>query len=274
MKPFLAVEATMDANRSRRLNFNARLLSTKRHVGEEKDVLEASSGSEGIPFCWETVPGLPKNLSLKKDDGLTLESDTPRLKLPPGRLKVKVNGEENGRNKTDNREAMTAANLCLKTPEETQQNNLEGSNQDAVEVLSLTQAIDMVEHQTNPKSGGSGYSNGYFTVDTTGHSSDLSDPSYIIERFLPDAAALAAVTSSAAKKPTSKNNSSSRFGNLWSGQSKRSAFAFASPSPKGCGLHVLLPTTWGARHRICGMKTAFSPCSHIDLQPRFAPKEK
>lgn len=81
---FLTVGEMMDMNRSRRLNFNAPFLSTKRHdVNQEKVPGQCPEAS--VPFCWETTPGMPKNLSHLKHDP---ESETPRLKLPPGRLKV------------------------------------------------------------------------------------------------------------------------------------------------------------------------------------------
>lgn len=81
---FLTIEEMMDMNRSRRLNFNAPFLSTKRHdVNQEKVPGQCPEAS--VPFCWETTPGMPKNLSHLKHDP---ESETPRLKLPPGRLKV------------------------------------------------------------------------------------------------------------------------------------------------------------------------------------------
>ena len=81
---FLTIEEMMDMNRSRRLNFNAPFLSTKRHdVNQEKVPGQCPEAS--VPFCWETTPGMPKNMSHLKHDP---ESETPRLKLPPGRLKV------------------------------------------------------------------------------------------------------------------------------------------------------------------------------------------
>lgn len=80
---FLTVEEMMDMNRSRRLNFNAPFLSTKRHVTQGK--LPGQCPEASVPFCWETTPGMPKNLSHLKNDS---ESETPRLKLPPARLKV------------------------------------------------------------------------------------------------------------------------------------------------------------------------------------------
>ncbi|AAC14403.1 unknown [Arabidopsis thaliana] len=224
---YLTVEEMMDINRSRRLNFNAPFLSTKRHVTQEK--LPGQFPEASVPFCWETAPGMPKNSSHLKNDA---ESETPRLKLPPGRLKEYFHQ----------------------------------TNQDAVDVLSLTQAIDMVElpkdsvsESDDDRSSVGGDSNGYLTMESTERSEDMS-PSYIIERFLPDAAALAAVTSAASQRRKKKLS-------YLSGETVRQSCF----SPKACGLHVLLP--WSTKHRICGVKNAFSPSSHVHLQPKFITKD-
>ncbi|CAN8268170.1 unnamed protein product [Cochlearia groenlandica] len=223
----------MDINRSRRLNFNAPFLSTKRHVPEQK--LPGQYPEASVPFCWETTPGMPKNFSYKKDDS---ESETPRLKLPPGRLKVH-NGEND-----DASEGLTPASfLRLK-----KHNNHKHFNQPEVDVaddMSLTQAIDMVEHRkgsvTDSDDGTSrgGDSNGHLTMESTERSENMS-PSYIIERFLPDAAALAVVTSAANQKKKKKLS-------YLSATVRQSCF-----SPKACGLNV----PWSTKHRICGVKNA------------------
>ncbi|KAL1199791.1 hypothetical protein V5N11_013054 [Cardamine amara subsp. amara] len=254
---FLTVEEMMDMNRSRRLNFNAPFLSTKRHVTQEK--LPGQFQEASVPFCWETSPGMPKNSSLMKHDS---ESETPRLKLPPGRLKVHGNGENEDFD--DASESLTPARL-LRLKKRDNQVYFHQTNQDVVDVLSLTQAIDMVEQpkdsvsESDDGSSGGGGSNGYLTMESTERSEDMS-PSYIIERFLPDAAALAAVTSAASQKRKKK------LSYLNAATVRQSCF-----SPKACGLHVLLP--WSTMHRICGVKNAFSPSSHNHLQPKFITKE-
>ncbi|ESQ45337.1 hypothetical protein EUTSA_v10010652mg [Eutrema salsugineum] len=256
MISFLTIEEMMDMNRSRRLNFNAPFLSTKRHVTQEK--LPGQFPEASVPFCWETAPGMPKNSSLLKNDS---ESETPRLKLPPGRLKMNVNGENSDFD--DVSESLTPARLLRMKKRDTQEHS-HYTDRDAVDVLSLTQAIDMVEHpkdsvtEFDDGSSGGGDSNGYLTMESTERSQDMS-PSYIIERFLPDAAALAAVTSAASQRRKKKLS-------YLSATVRQSCF-----SPKACGLHVLLP--WSTKHRICGVKNAFSPSSHIHLQPKFITKD-
>lgn len=136
-------------------------------------------------------------------------------------------------------------------------------DRDTVDVLSLTQAIDMVEQPkdslTESDDGTSGGdSNGYLTMESTERSEEMS-PSYIIERFLPDAAALAAVTSAASQRRKNKLS-------YLSTTVRQSCF-----SPKACGLHMLLP--WSTKHRICGVKNAFSPISQVNLQPKFITKD-
>ncbi|CAA7019280.1 unnamed protein product [Microthlaspi erraticum] len=250
----------MDMNRSRRLNFNAPFLSTKRHATQEK--LPGHCPEASVPFCWETTPGMPKNLSHLKNDS---ESETPRLKLPPGRLKMHVNSE-NG-DFEDASQILTPASF-LRLNKRDSYEHLHQNDQDAVDVLSLTQAIDMVEHPkdsftesddgSSRGGGGGGDSNGYLTMESTERSEDMS-PSYIIERFLPDAAALAAVTSAASQRRKKKLS-------YLSATVKQSCF-----SPKACGLHVLLP--WSTKHRICGVENAFSPSSQIHLQRKFITKD-
>nr|VDC82736.1 unnamed protein product [Brassica rapa] len=87
---------------------------------------------------------------------------------------------------------------------------------------------------------------------STERSEDISS-SYIIEQFLPDVAALAAVTQAASQRK--KKNLSYLTATV-----KQSCF-----SPSSCGLHVLL-LPWSTKHRICGVNNAFS-------QPKFITKD-
>lgn len=161
----------------------------------------------------------------------------------------------------DASESLTPARL-LRLKKHNNHDHFHETIQDAVDVLSLTQAIDMVEPpkesvtESDDGSSGGGDSNGYLTMESTERSEDMS---YIIERFLPDAAALAAVTSAASQRRKKK------LSHL-SATVRQSCF-----SPKACGLHALLP--WSTKHRICGVKNAFSPSSHIHLQPKFITKD-
>lgn len=173
-----------------------------------------------------------------------------------------VNGE-NG-DLEDGSQSLTPASW-LRLNKRDNHEHFHKNKQDAVDVLSLTQAIDMVEHPkdsvTESDDGSSGGdSNGYLTMESTERSEDMS-PSYIIERFLPDAAALAAVTSAASQRRKKKLSYLSASATV-----RQSCF-----SPKACGLHVLLP--WSTKHRICGVKNAFSPSSQIHLQPKFITKD-
>ncbi|KAH0853177.1 hypothetical protein HID58_090677 [Brassica napus] len=86
-------------------------------------------------------------------------------------------------------------------------------------------------------------------MESTERSEDMSS-SYIIERFLPDAAVLAAVTSAASQRKKLSDLTATV---------RQSCF-----SPIACGLHVLLP--WSTKHRICGVNNAFS-------QPKFITKD-
>jgi len=176
---------------------------------------------------------------------------------------VHVTGENDDLD--DASESLTPAKL-LHMKKRNNQEYFHQTNQDAVDVLSLTQAIDMVElpkdsvsESDDDRSSVGGDSNGYLTMESTERSEDMS-PSYIIERFLPDAAALAAVTSAASQRRKKKLS-------YLSGETVRQSCF----SPKACGLHVLLP--WSTKHRICGVKNAFSPSSHVHLQPKFITKD-
>ncbi|KAF7146137.1 hypothetical protein RHSIM_Rhsim04G0175600 [Rhododendron simsii] len=74
-------------------------------------------------------------------------------------------------------------------------------------------------------------------------------PSFIIQRFLPDAAALAASSSSALAIAKNLNNRLPQSSN----SSRGSCVSQPYPSPKSCGLEVFFP--WRLKPKPCGLKS-------------------
>lgn len=234
----------MNETMEKKLNFNAPLLSTRRqhHNQISSDTKESSNG---IPFCWEQAPGKPKNLDRRSID---IEAETPRPKPPPGRWRRPPKQDHDH----DHDQGCDAdADVDV---------HIDYDNHDVfsddMEVLSLTEAIDIVEKKEEML-----LHYGY------GSSSELDDdhhpsPNFIMERFLPDAAALAASSSSSTTLTNRYNNSEQTT----SPSPSPSPCVSQSPpvikggssfswSPKRCGLEILLPWRMKMRHSLCGVKT-------------------
>ncbi|GLT66156.1 hypothetical protein SLA2020_385400 [Shorea laevis] len=209
----------MDVKRPKRLNFNAPLLSTRR-TGGHSGIEERRDTSNRVPFCWEQAPGRPKNP--ERRDGINDEAETPRPRLPPSRWRPPIESTYNG----DAREK-------------------EDENGDD---LSLTEAIDILERGEHFP-----VSDGFNSEDSSSDGSKNPSPNFIIERFLPDATALAAAFS--ALNPNEKLRLAYDY--------PETLVTKADP-PKGCGLEILLP--WHVKHRVCGVKSPIEQSTAV-LQP-------
>ncbi|XP_038883247.1 uncharacterized protein LOC120074256 [Benincasa hispida] len=239
---------------ARKLNFNAPLLTTRRppaNVGLDRlsistaARISSSTTSDRVPFCWEQVPGKPKEY-VERCHGSAHESDvtTPRPTLPPGWWRPPIQTRRNSRH--------------LHCNDHGCEDNVDGNNDnddnssgsgyvlsDAMDVLSLSEAIDIVEkaekahkfsnelklkelklyeeEEEEERNNNSNYN----------HSSN-----FMIERFLPDATALAA----------------SSVLNRHAFSPQRVSKRPFSP-PKGCGLDVLFPWRIKHHHQLCGVKS-------------------
>ncbi|XP_007026610.2 PREDICTED: uncharacterized protein LOC18597481 [Theobroma cacao] len=262
----------MEKKRPRKLNFNAPLLSTRRpaggHIGDELSCTNSQGGckdsSNGIPFCWEQAPGKPKNLdgSNNVDD-----AETPRPKLPPSKWRPPEEACQDHNHDHDEG--------CDADVDDYDDDNNVDVFSDAMEVLSLTQAIDIVEKAEKFRGSSDGLkSKSLEPSDLDGLNlesldrSDCPSPSFIIERFLPDATALAASsamnTSLKTKLPYLCNYSESPC-------VSQAVINRPFSSPKGCGLEILLP--WRMKHKLCGVKSPIKESSII-VKPTTSSKQK
>lgn len=241
----------MDSILSRKLNFNAPLLSTKRLCDSSFAGSSCLSNSldtlqnTRVPFSWEQAPGKPKDL--KRGDGID-DGDTPRLRLPPCLwCPLKVAAEPD----------VDSADLAFD-----QDNGCDGDDDydnnkktdvfsDALDDLSLSEAFDIIQQS---ETAAHSDSNDGLRLKLEESRGDQS-PTYLINRFLPDANALAA---SSVLHFT--NDSNKKACDTWhhglTGSGRNSC---ASASPKGCGLGFLF--SWGMKNKFCAMKSPVLPCS-------------
>ncbi|XVE97130.1 hypothetical protein REPUB_Repub02eG0284200 [Reevesia pubescens] len=266
----------MEKKRPRKLNLNAPLLSTRRpgaggHISDKVSCTNSMVGwkdsSNGIPFCWEQTPGKPKNLERNNID----EAETPRPKPPPGRWrppKEATNGDHHDE----------GCDADVDDYDDDDDNDDVFSN--AMEVLSLTEAIDIVEKAEKFHGSSDGLKSkslepsdldGFNLEMSLEHSTDCPSPTFIIERFLPDATALAA--SSALNMSKTKLpylcNYSDQSTYVSQAVMKRSTFS----SPKHCGLEILLP--WRMKHQPCGVKSPIKEIRSTNIvQPKTSTKQK
>ncbi|KAL4557848.1 hypothetical protein LXL04_036042 [Taraxacum kok-saghyz] len=217
----------------RKLNLDAPLLSTRRPIGlttcSRKNSRGASWDSRNrVPFSWELTAGKPK-----VDTGTDHVPDdfpVPPPRPPPGRKLV--------------------------------ENEYDGDDDfsDAIDTFSLSAAIDMVESAEMAKQS-TGKMLAGMSLEPCGNES----PSFIIQRFLSDAKALAISSG----LPVAKNISNQ--------QEKSCKPQIIHTSPKGCGLGLESLFPWKTKNRApCGVKspvrvTAASVKSQWGFKP-YKPK--
>jgi hypothetical protein len=243
----------MDLIRPRKLNFNAPLLSTKRLSYSDLPVSSSLSNSVDtvqntrVPFSWEQSPGKPKDLERGDSIG---DGDTPRPRLPPclwRPLKVaaepdvdigviafdKDDGCCDGDDDDDNRKTDVFS--------------------DAFDVLSLSETFDIIQQSEMAIKS---HTNDDLRLKLQESNGDPS-PTYMINRFLPDANALAASSVLHFSNDFNKNVCDTRNHEACLTGSDRNSCA--SSSPKGCGLGLLF--SWGMKHKFCSIKSPVLPCS-------------
>uniref|UniRef100_A0A7N0ZX51 Uncharacterized protein n=1 Tax=Kalanchoe fedtschenkoi TaxID=63787 RepID=A0A7N0ZX51_KALFE len=215
----------------KKLDFNAPLLSTRRVMC--RSISSRTSGShtaERVPFCWEQVPGKPR------DD---MHRTTPDENLPP-------------QPKPPPSQWHPVSSFGLLAHSSTRIQLSDGFEEKGTfsDMLSLSEAIDFVEREAEKKAE-SHHGHGLDGFDSkTAASSDCEDnPSFIIQRFLPAATALAAssVVNNAWNKHQQQELKHGTSG--CSSYDEREMRAHAS----GCGLENLF--TWRIKHKPCGIRS-------------------
>ncbi|KAI3805775.1 hypothetical protein L1987_21661 [Smallanthus sonchifolius] len=207
----------------RTLNLDAPLLSTRRPNASTTGHPNSRPPSNRVPFSWELSAGKPKDTGTESHD----EFPVPPPRPPPGRKLVEKENEYDG----------------------------DDDFSDAMDTFSLSAAIDMVESAEMAKRNGNMLDG--MELDSGGNQS----PSFIIQRFLSDAKALAVSSG----LPIPKNISNQRS-------------QMINSSPKGCGLGLDGLFPWRTKHKRkppCGVKSPVRVTSaSVKSQWGWKPKPK
>nr|XP_043637483.1 uncharacterized protein LOC122608438 [Erigeron canadensis] len=199
--------ATTRPKDPRKLNLDAPLLSTRRPNGPNNQSLSRVGSWDSrnrVPFSWEQSAGKPKDTGSTRDVD---EFHVPPPRLPPGR----------------------------KLPE----NEYDGDDDfsDAIDTFSLSAAIDIVESAEMAKRNGNMLDG--VSLDSGGNQS----PTFIIQRFLSDAKALAISSG----LPIPKNISN---------QTEKYQPRMINTAPKGCGLGINSLFPWRTKNKVpCSVKS-------------------
>ncbi|KAI3411279.1 uncharacterized protein J3R85_018167 [Psidium guajava] len=257
----------------RALDLNAPILSTRRPPQSSCCIRKASSRrgvGDGIPFSWEQAPGKPKKgIGDVAVGDSTTDGDTPRPRPPP-RMVTELKGY-------GNRDGDGGDISSLSNEEDVFSN--------AVDVFSLSEAIDILERAERPDHGPNDNVDQLKLKIAESCGGDAS-PNFMINRFLPDASALALATASSGltnypHHPSCSDDatrdfscckrqvsSSCRYKVEEGASSRRSATTQASGAQKGCGMENLF--LWRMKPRLCGdQKTShvqpFSTAKHKNM---------
>ncbi|KAL3531664.1 hypothetical protein ACH5RR_005185 [Cinchona calisaya] len=244
-------EAVINGKRPGKLNFNAPLISIRRPViGIDRlQMPNANShrvswdNCERIPFSWEQTPGKPKDLNEASDSTTENVDHIPRPKPPPGRW-VPANYDDGCEGDVDD-------------DDDDDDCKDDDVSSNALDIFSLAQSVDTVEtwDKLRKKLMCGNLEKDGLKLDTGigSHS-----PNFMIQRFLPDAKALAAASSSIAlskdinenKYPKSNSSCTSTITSVSRAMSLRESTFCSS---KGCGLDIFLP--WRMKPKPCGVKS-------------------
>ncbi|KAL0316426.1 UNVERIFIED_CONTAM: hypothetical protein Sradi_5520800 [Sesamum radiatum] len=226
----------------RKLNLSLPLLSTRRPFGVTDDHMlmmpisntTSKDTSNMVPFSWERIPGEPKDK--EQDDNFGNIDDVPQPpKPPPGRWQPPVMEELNS--------AMEhVVDQCSDYYDGICDADGENSHNerfsDAIDIFSLAESVDD-DIEVNCEA-------------TKDRSCEIPEPdgsaNFIIQRFLPDAQALAEASVINKKLPFPSSPYS--YGYFSRGVSiRRSSYH----SPKGCGLRSFFP--WRLKPKPCSVKS-------------------
>lgn len=213
------------------LHLHTPLLSTRRFAGlprlntkrSDSDVEHGCDTSSRIPFLWERVPGTPK-FSDRQDR--STDEPPPPPKLPPGRLHHPCKEGDVGHNNNDDDD--------------------DGDGDAYLDAIDMVSFFESFSTEDTGIGGVSGLDSKAVQLQSKGDHS----PSFIMNRFLPAANALANLSKKSSKKVTRKESSKhpSSPSKLRLGMVSHRPF---SP-PKSCGL-VFFP--WGLKQALCGSKS-------------------
>lgn len=197
-----------------KLNLNVPPLSTRRVPGSTANSGSRPESANMVPFSWERIPGEPKDRATS-DDSSNIDCPPPP-KPPPGRWQPPFRDDE-----------------CYVDRE----NDDNERFSDAIDIFSLAESVDDVEAYCKA------------TKDRSSvmmERKEYCSPNFIIERFLPDAQALAEESVINKKVPFSDLDLDSSF-------SRGVGIGRSHPSMKGCGLGSLLQ--WRLKPKPCRVKS-------------------
>ncbi|KAK6943195.1 Protein of unknown function DUF688 [Dillenia turbinata] len=230
-------EMVSNSNPNGKLDFNAPLLSTRRIGGVSS--LSISSSTKGgialqdasnrIPFSWELAPGRPKDSGISDSQ----VEDFPPPKLPPNRWHLP--NTANMDNEQDEG--------CEGDAEEEDENDVFS---DAMDMFSLFDSLE-VNESYEKKNGLDSLS-----LENAGSSGSHS-PNFMIQRFLPAAAALAASHAMTISRNLNRRSQLPHPSEYHEECDSQSIGKMCSSSPVGCGLAKFFP--WRTKHKLCGMKS-------------------
>lgn len=254
----------------RTLNFNAPLLSTRRLTNppttlqiSSTNLASRNTSDFTIPFSWEQAPGKPKDFDAG-DHNLLNDQESPRPNLPPSWWRpapVQAAGcfdhDDDGFDfdgdididDDDNHEEL----------DDTNGNTDRDAFSDAIDVFSLSEAIDIVEKSQKLEAA-------------DGLKLKLAEcrgevtPNFIIQRFLPDAKALAASSA------LGISNCEDGYYNSENSSGRAVTRQYSYSPPKGCGLEVLFP--WRMKHKLCGVKSPVRRASSVAAHVQHHQKRK
>lgn len=241
----------------RQLNLNVPLLSTRRSpTGLSSSLAHTAPTSMDatnmVPFSWERIPGEPKEM--ETDRGSSFDA-TPPPKLPPGRWQP-IPTEEAiystivGSGHAANHCCQGSGSLCddhggVSSGIDCEYRDGEQCCSYAIDIFSLGESTSGEDAEDNCRDGA-----------TEDRQSALGEsnyngchsPNFMMQRFLPDAQAIAEA-SVMNKAPPLPSDASSNF-------SRAVRIKRSYDSPKGgCGLGLSSFFSWRMKHKPCSVKS-------------------
>ncbi|KAA8517738.1 hypothetical protein F0562_015203 [Nyssa sinensis] len=248
-------EEAMDKKCPRKLDFNLPLLSTRHPNGitsvemSNTNSLGVSSDvSDRIPFSWELSPGKPKDMDTNDTDDMVV----PPPKPPPGwrhppieATKVDHDGDDGCDGDVDDGGG-----------DDDDDDDSDDFFSYAIDMLSLYESMDVVDRAKTVNGLGGGLN--LEREECSGNQS----PNFMIQRFLPDATALAAASALAVSR--NLNRQLGRSSNYQEGYVSRTVGQSDSSSLKGCGFDIFFP--WSMKCKPCGVKSPVSRQASLNVK--------